>query len=32
VGIDGKRFLGFVLGNIEEVDEARFQELVPAAP
>jgi hypothetical protein len=28
-GIDGKRQVGFKLGNIEEVDEARFAELVP---
>ena len=26
----GKRQVGFKLGNIEEVDEARFQELIPA--
>jgi hypothetical protein len=28
-GINGKRQVGFKLGNIEEVDEARFAELVP---
>jgi hypothetical protein len=29
-GVDGKRLVGFSLGTIEEVDEARFKELVPA--
>ena len=28
-GIDGKRLVGFSLGNIEEVDETAFRELVP---
>jgi hypothetical protein len=28
-GVDGKRQVGFKLGNIEEADEARFRELVP---
>lgn len=31
VGSGGKRFVGTSLGNVEEVDEARFRELVPAA-
>jgi hypothetical protein len=30
-GVDGKRQVGFKLGNIEDVDEARFRELVPSA-
>lgn len=30
-GIDGKRWVAFSLGNIEEVDETRFRELVPAS-
>lgn len=28
-GVDGKRLVGFSLGTVEEVDEARFRELVP---
>ena len=28
-GVDGKRFVGFGLGVVEEVDEQRFAELVP---
>ncbi len=28
-GVDGKRLVGYSLGMIEEVDEARFHELVP---
>jgi len=28
-GVNGKRFVGGTLGQIEEVDEARFRELVP---
>jgi hypothetical protein len=31
VGVDGKRLVGFSLGTIEEADEQRFRELVPAA-
>jgi hypothetical protein len=31
IGSGGKRFVGTSLGNVEEVDEARFRELVPAA-
>jgi hypothetical protein len=30
-GVDGKRLVGYSLGMIEEVDEARFNQLVPAA-
>ena len=30
-GVDGKRMVGFDLGNVEEVDETRFRELVPAS-
>ena len=30
-GVDGKRFVGFGLGAVEEVDEQRFNELVPPA-
>jgi hypothetical protein len=30
-GIGGKRYVGGTLGQIEEVDEARFKELVPDA-
>ncbi len=30
-GVGGKRFVGTSLGNVEEVDEARFRELVPNA-
>ena len=30
-GVDGKRFVGFGLGVVEEVDEQRFSELVPPA-
>jgi hypothetical protein len=28
-GVDGKRQVGFKLGNVEEADETRFKELVP---
>jgi hypothetical protein len=28
-GVDGKRLVGYMLGMIEHVDEARFNELVP---
>lgn len=28
-GVDGKRQVGFKLGNVEEADEGRFKELVP---
>ncbi|MFO1063842.1 MAG: hypothetical protein U0892_08275 [Pirellulales bacterium] len=28
-GVDGKRYVGGTLGQIEEVDEAKFRELVP---
>ena len=31
-GVDGKRWVSFRLGNIEEVDETRFRELIPNAP
>ncbi len=31
-GIGGKRFVASSLGAVEEVDEARFQELVPQQP
>jgi len=31
VGVDGKRLVGYSLGMVEEVDEARFRELVPAS-
>jgi hypothetical protein len=30
-GVDGKRYVGFGLGVVEEVDETRFNELVPPA-
>jgi hypothetical protein len=30
VGVAGKRLVGFSLGTIEETDEQRFRELVPA--
>lgn len=30
-GIDGKRYVGGTLGQVEEVDEARFKKLVPDA-
>jgi len=32
VGVNGKRYVASSLGAVEEVDEARFKELVPAAP
>jgi len=32
VGVRGKRFVASSLGAVEEVDEARFKELVPNAP
>ncbi len=32
VGVDGKRYVGFTLGIVEEVDETRFRELVPNIP
>jgi hypothetical protein len=28
-GVDGKRLIGHKIGHVEEVDEARFRELVP---
>ncbi len=31
-GVDGMRMLGHTIGSVETVDEARFGELVPAAP
>jgi hypothetical protein len=31
-GAKGKRFVAFVIGKIDEVDEARFRQLVPNAP
>jgi hypothetical protein len=31
-GVGGKRFVAFSVGKIEEVDQARFKELVPGAP
>jgi hypothetical protein len=31
-GVDGKRLVGHSIGMVEEVDEARFRELVPTAP
>lgn len=31
-GVGGKRFVASSMGAVEEVDEARFKELVPAAP
>jgi hypothetical protein len=31
VGVDGRRYVASTLGAIEEVDEARFRELVPDA-
>jgi hypothetical protein len=31
IGVDGKRYVGFGLGVVEEVDEQRFAELVPPA-
>jgi hypothetical protein len=31
-GVDGRRYVGYMLGMIEEVDETRFRELVPNAP
>ena len=30
IGVDGKRQVGLTLGSIEEVDEQRFRQLVPA--
>jgi hypothetical protein len=30
-GVDGKRYVGFGLGIIEEADETRFNELIPPA-
>ena len=30
-GVDGKRYVAFTLGNVEEVDETRFRELVKDA-
>jgi hypothetical protein len=30
VGVGGKREVGFMFGRVEEVDEARFRQLVPA--
>jgi hypothetical protein len=30
-GVDGKRYVATVVGAVEEVDEARFRELVPDA-
>ena len=32
VGVGGKRFVASSIGAVEEVDEARFKELVPDAP
>ena len=32
VGVNGKRYVASSLGAVEEVDEARFKELVPGAP
>ena len=29
-GVNGKRLVGYTLGMVEEVDEAKFRELVPA--
>jgi hypothetical protein len=31
-GVNGKRMIGHSIGMVEEVDEARFRELVPAKP
>ena len=31
-GVDGKRYVGYTLGIVEEVDETRFRELVPDIP
>jgi hypothetical protein len=31
-GVDGKRMVGHKIGMVEEVDEARFRELVPSGP
>ena len=31
-GVDGKRMVGHKIGSVEEVDAARFGELVPSAP
>ncbi len=31
-GVDGKRFVASSMGAVEQVDEARFKELVPGAP
>ena len=31
VGVDGKRFVAYDIGGVEEVDEAKFAELVPDA-
>jgi hypothetical protein len=31
-GVNGKRYVGNWLGAVEEVDEAKFKELVPASP
>jgi len=30
VGVNGKREVGYMFGKVEEVDEARFKQLVPA--
>jgi len=32
LGVGGKRFVASSMGAVEEVDEARFRELVPGAP
>ena len=32
VGVNGKRYVASSLGAVEEVDDAKFKELVPAAP
>jgi len=32
IGVSGKRYVASFLGAVEEVDEARFRELVPFAP
>lgn len=31
-GVDGKRQVGFGMGHVQEVDEAKFKELVPSMP
>lgn len=31
-GVDGKRQVGFGMGHVQEVDEAKFKELVPNIP